>query len=190
MRLLQTAVVVMFVALFVGCSQPTSPTSAAANTSAAAALGASDGNASNLAAHAAEEKEVRFKGSLEGTVTVTPLTPPFVSVLIQASGQATHLGRFTVEIPHTVNQALRMASGTWLFTAANGDTLTAEFTGVATLTAPGVLSTTETATITGGTGRFAGATGSFTAERVFTMATSTTTGSFEGTISSPGAAKR
>ena len=103
-------------------------------------------------------------------MTVTPLTPPFASVLIQASGQATHLGRFTVEIPHTVNQALRMASGTYVFTAANGDTLTAEFTG--------------------GTGRFAGATGSFTAERVFTMATSTTTGSFEGTISSPGAAKR
>jgi len=190
MRPLQTALALMFVALFVGCSQPTSPTSPAAGMSSAASLRASDGNAINLAAHAAEEKEVPFKGSLEGTVTVTPLTPPFASVLIEGSGQATQLGRFTVEIPHTVNQAARMGSGTYVFTAANGDTLTAEFTGVATLTAPGVLSTTETATITGGTGRFAGATGSFTAQRVFDIATSTTTGSFEGTISSPGATKR
>jgi hypothetical protein len=45
----------------------------------------------------------------------------------------------------------------------------------------------ETATITGGTGRFAGATGSFTTERLFDTVTLTTTGSFEGTISSPGA---
>lgn len=58
------------------------------------------------------------------------------------------------------------------------------------MTAPGVLSIRETATITGGTGRFAGATGSFTAERVFNIATSITTGSFEGAISSPGASKR
>ena len=189
MRPLQIALALMFVALFVGCSQPTSPTSPA-SASAAGSRTANDGDASSLTAHAAGEKEVPFKGSLEGTVTVTPLTPPLASVLIEASGQATHLGRFTVEIPHTVNQALRMGSGTYVFTAANGDTLTAEFTGVATLTAPGVLSTVETATITGGTGRFVGATGSFTAERVFNMATSTTTGSFEGTISSPGATKR
>ncbi|HET7217906.1 MAG TPA: hypothetical protein VFJ02_07650, partial [Vicinamibacterales bacterium] len=63
----------------------------------------------------------------------------------------------------------------------------AGFTGHATLTAPGVLSIVETATITGGTGRFADATGSFTVERVFNQATGVTTGSFEGTISSPGA---
>ena len=58
------------------------------------------------------------------------------------------------------------------------------------LLSPGVLSVLDTATITGGTGRFAGATGSFTVERVFVMATSEITGSFEGTISSPGASKR
>ena len=40
-----------------------------------------------------------------------------------------------------------------------------------------------------GTGRFAGATGSFTVQRQFDPATGTTTGSFEGTISSPGAGK-
>jgi hypothetical protein len=131
-------------------------------------------------------EEVPFKGRLDGTVTVTPVNPPIVSVLTEGTGNATQLGLFTLEIPHVVNQAIRASEGTYVFTAANGDTLTAHFTGQATLLAPGVLSTSETATITGGTGRFAGATGSFVAERTFFVATGTTTGSFEGTISSVG----
>jgi hypothetical protein len=47
----------------------------------------------------------------------------------------------------------------------------------------------ETWTITGGTGRFTGAAGSFTVERSLDQTTGVTTGSFEGTISSPGASK-
>ena len=130
-------------------------------------------------------EETTFKGSLEGTVTVTPTNPPIASVLVEATGNATKLGRFTLEIPHVVNQAARVGAGSYIFTAANGDTLTASFTGVGTLVAPGVLSTTETATITGGTGRFAGATGSFIAHRTFFITAGETVGSFEGTISSP-----
>jgi hypothetical protein len=129
--------------------------------------------------------QTTFKGSLEGTVTVTPINPPIASVLIEATGNATKLGRFTVAVPHVVNQAERVGAGTYVFTAANGDTLTASFTGVGTLVEPGVLSTTETATITGGTGRFAGATGSFTAHRTFFITAGETVGAFEGTISSP-----
>jgi hypothetical protein len=72
-----------------------------------------------------------------------------------------------------------------VFTAANGDRLTAEASGQATLLSPGVLSVAETGVVTGGTGRFAGATGSFAIERTFFLATGVTTGTFEGTISSP-----
>jgi hypothetical protein len=140
----------------------------------------------SLASPVAAGAQVPFKGSLAGTVIVTPLDPPFASVVIEATGNATHLGRFALVIPHQVNQALRVGEGTYVFTAANGDTVTADFTGQATLLAPGVLSTAENGTITGGTGRFAGATGSFTAERTFFVATGVTTGSFTGTISSPG----
>lgn len=129
---------------------------------------------------------VPFKGSLEATATVTPLEPPVASVVIDGSGIATQLGRYTLHFPHLVNQATRVGTGTYTFTAANGDTLTADVTGQATLVAPGVLSVAETATITGGTGRFAGATGSFVVERTFFVATGLTTGSFAGTISSPG----
>lgn len=141
----------------------------------------------SVAGSAAAKDQVPFNGSLAGTVTVTPIDPPIASVFIEGTGNATHLGRFTVEIPHVVNQAIRVGSGSYVFTAANGDTLTADFTGQATLLAPGVLSTSEIGTITGGTGRFEGATGSFVAERTFFVATGMTTGSFAGTISSPGA---
>jgi hypothetical protein len=141
-----------------------------------------------LAGPVAAGDQVTLKGRLDGTVTVTPLDPPLASVLIEATGNASQLGRFTLEIPHLVNQATRTGTGTYVFTAANGDTLTADFTGLATLVSPGVLTTHETAVITGGTGRFAGATGTFTADRTFFVATGVTTGSFEGAISTPGQA--
>jgi hypothetical protein len=140
----------------------------------------------SLAAPVAAADQVPFRGSLSGTVTVTPLVPPLASVLIEGTGDAAQLGRFTVEVPHLVNQATRIGVGTYVFTAANGDTLNADFSGQATLVAPGVLSVVENGVITGGTGRFAGATGTFVAERTFFIATGWTTGSFAGTISSPG----
>jgi hypothetical protein len=177
MRTSLTAPAVIFVALAVGCSQPNSPTSPTSLPSGDTSLTSAAG------------EKVPFKGSLEGTATITPLTPPLASVRIEATGNATQLGSFTVAIPHIVNQSTSTGSGSYEFVAANGDTLTADFTGQATLAAPGVLSILETATITGGTGRFAGATGSFTGRRVFNIATATTTGSFEGTVSSPGASK-
>ncbi len=140
----------------------------------------------SLAGPAGAGEQVPFKGRLDGTVTVTPIAPPIASVFIEGTGNATHLGRFTVDVPHVVNQAIRVGSGTYEFTAANGDTLTADFSGTGRLLAPGILSTVETATITGGTGRFAGATGSFVAERTFFVAIGMTTGSFEGRISTVG----
>jgi hypothetical protein len=132
-------------------------------------------------AHAGEQ--VPFKGKLEGYVTRTP-APPVVFVDVDASGKATHLGRFSLEVPHVVDLATRTATGTYEFVAANGDTLIAEFTGIAVPTeTPGVLVIVETATITGGTGRFAGASGGFLCERQYDAIAGTTVGHFEGTIS-------
>jgi hypothetical protein len=131
--------------------------------------------------------EVPIKGSLAGTATVTPLTPPIVAVQVDATGTATVLGRFTLEAPHTVNQATLTATGTYLIVAANGDTITADLAGTAVMVSPPyVVAITETATITGGTGRFEGATGSFLVERVFNRSTGITTGTFDGWISKPG----
>ena len=152
----------------------------------ALALVALLGLAGHVAAKDQDKDQVPFRGSLEGDVTRSG-APPIVSVNVDAEGQATHLGHFALSIPHSVNVVTRIE---YLFVAANGDTLTATFTGAATPTAdPTVLYIEENATITGGTGRFAGATGSFVCERLYDTVAGTTTGSFEGTISSPGESK-
>ena len=54
-------------------------------------------------------------------------------------------------------------AGTAVFTAANGDQLVTTFSGMATFPDQnGILTFDGTDTVTGGTGRFAGASGSFT----------------------------
>ena len=140
-----------------------------------------------LAGPVAAGEQVPFKGSLDGDVTRGAVHFPFVDVLVEGTGNATQLGKFTFVFPHMVDVRFRTAAGTYSIVAANGDTLKAHATGLAT-PIPGttVFYIEETATITGGTGRFANATGSFTIERWYDTATGETIGSFEGTISSPG----
>ncbi len=126
---------------------------------------------------------VPFHGYLEGDVTRTPI-PPLVHVDIDAEGIATHLGRFDLDVPHDVDPATRTAVGQYRFVAANGDRLNADFTGQSTpIPDTTLLFIEEHATIVGGTGRFARATGSFTAYRLFDTVAGTTIGWFDGTIS-------
>ena len=130
------------------------------------------------------DEQVPFKGTLEGErVTRTPLTPPFVFAQLDATGDATQLGEYELIIKAIANTTTRTSVGTFQFVAANGDTLSADFTGQSMATAtPGVTAFVETAIITGGTGRFAGATGGFIAKRLLDTSTLLTTGAFEGTI--------
>jgi len=138
---------------------------------------------------AAASAEVPFRGTLDGVVSHTSIDAVTDSVLVEATGTASQLGQFAVIVPHLVNTPTRTAAGNYEFTAANGDKVYAEFTGVAQPTATvGVIAIVETATITGGTGRFAGASGGFVVHRLFDRIANTTTGSFEGAITSPGAA--
>jgi hypothetical protein len=139
-----------------------------------------------LAGPAAAAEQVPFGGKLEGDVNLTP-APPLLLEDIDGMGTATQLGHFMLDVRLVVDPATRTAVGVYGFTAANGDTLYAEFTGQATPTEiPGVLYIEESAIITGGTGRFAGATGSFIAKRWSNPIAGTMVGSFEGTISAPG----
>jgi len=183
-----TAVTIVVVLSSVGCSQPFSPASPTLNP--VAGLGA---DANRVAASAVGKEEVPFKGSLGGDFTFAPEPAPstFAAVRLNATGVGSHVGRFTLVAPHRVNLATVPAqgAGTFELIAANGDTLTGRLEGLGTLTAPpDGFTIVETYTITGGTGRFAGATGRFTAERSVNLTTLATTGSFEGTISSPGSA--
>jgi hypothetical protein len=132
-------------------------------------------------------EQVPFKGSLEAEVTLTFLPFPEVIVVAEGSGNSTQLGEFTYRNVNLVNVATNTGKGIYEFTAANGDKVFATSTAKSTLTTtPGVLHTVEIATITGGTGRFANATGSFMTERLLNPGAGWTIGVFEGTISSPG----
>ena len=143
-----------------------------------------------LAVPAAAQKQVPFKGSLQGQETDTPQggpPPTTLSVDGSATGIATHVGQFSFTYQLTVDLATGTATGSAQLVAANGDIIFTTITGSSELTA-GIASITEVNTITGGTGRFAGAQGSFTTERLVNLATGFTSGSFHGTITSPGAA--
>jgi hypothetical protein len=136
-------------------------------------------------------ESVPFKGRLEGVhASRTPIVPPTFFDVFEVTGQATQLGRFDLVIEAVVDFGVRpvTAEGTHTFTAANGDVLVADFTGFSALVVPGLVLITEHATIDPdrSTGRFAGATGTFTIERLADAATGVTgvtIGSFEGTIS-------
>ena len=152
--------------VLVGCSGPTAPTGA---------LPAAGGGTSAKGA-----MNVPFKGSFEGSQTVTPGTPPLATVQMAATGTGTHLGKFEIALPHTVNFATASASGTATIIAADGSRIVASFTGQAQI-GP-IVTIVEQATITSGTGRFAEASGSFTIRRTYNPSNGSTSGTFEGTL--------
>jgi hypothetical protein len=131
-----------------------------------------------------------FRGTLTGRhVSRIPLTPPVVSDRFEATGEATHLGHHEVVISATVDFGTRpvRGEGHYTFTAANGDLLVADHTGSSALVRPGTVLITEHATIDPmrSTGRFAGATGTFTVERLADAATGVggaTSGTIRGSI--------
>jgi hypothetical protein len=142
-----------------------------------------------LAVPATAGAQVPFKGSWASFETDTVLPAGILHVDLEGSGNAAHLGRFTEEGEFFVNLSTMNGCGTEVLTAANGDKVNAAGCGQATPTAPpGVLSIEENMVVTGGTGRFTGATGTFTRVRVVD-AFGSSTGSIAGTISSPGASK-
>jgi hypothetical protein len=144
-----------------------------------------------LALPAAAQKQVPFKGSLQGQEIDTPQGGPPPTTLIangSTTGIATLVGQFSFTYQLTVNLANGTATGSGHLIAANGDSIDTTITGSSDLTTPGIAIITEIDTITGGTGRFSGSQGSFTVERLVNVATGFTSGSFHGTITSPGAA--
>ena len=82
-----------------------------------------------------------------------------------------------------VNLLNRSSIGSAHFIAANGDSIFNDFVGQGNPIEGSDFSfIVETNTITGGTGRFADAAGSFTVERLINLVTGVISGSFDGTI--------
>jgi hypothetical protein len=146
-----------------------------------------------LAVPAAAQKQVPFKGALQGhEIDIPQGGPPPTTLSVDGSvtGIASHVGEFSYTYQLTVTLADGTAKGSAQLVAANGDTIYTTVSGSSELTGtPDINSITEINTITGGTGRFARARGSFTVERLINLSTGDTSGSFHGTITSPGAAK-
>jgi hypothetical protein len=107
------------------------------------------------------------------------------------AGHLSHLGEFTGHSDVTVTftgPSSFTASGTGTMVAANGDELFVDITWMGTFTAT-TIQTTVIRTITGGTGRFADASGTLTVEfsSVYSLSSTTLTsqdaGTAEGVIS-------
>jgi hypothetical protein len=112
-----------------------------------------------------------------------PLKGEFEGVGNDFAGRMTHLGRFTGVFDPTT------ASAEW--TAANGDTVTNQTTSFVFVEqlGPTLFRYEQTLVITGGTGRFAGATGSATVTGVYDLGTLAYDGQLEGTMSRVGRGK-
>ena len=107
-----------------------------------------------------------FKGTLEGEDAHRILAPGATTVVISttATGTGTHLGRFSLIRDITGNLTNFSDTGSARWIAANRDSIYTTVFGQAELSDVygGSLRVTEIHVITGGTGRFEGAQGSFT----------------------------
>ena len=155
---------------------------------------------------AAAQTQVPFSGSLQGQETDTTQGNPPQQILVDGTvkgfgggfieerrGVVARVGRFTLHYKVTVSLPAGSATGTARLTAKNGDMITTTVVGLGEPVAgiPGVNRIVEINIITGGTGRFAGATGGFTVERLVQLSAqpSPTSGSFHGVINLPDTAE-
>ena len=145
-------VVIGFCVFAAACAgeSPTAPTSSAARSSSQIAGGVTTAMQGGSA--------LPFKGTYEGLETVDAAVPSH-HYLVDATGDATHLGRFTVTAEWTLAATGNFGTSTW--TAANGDQFVTSFqrSGKAV---PPTITFTEFHKVRGGTGRFANASGIFT----------------------------
>ena len=135
--------------------------------------------------------EVPYKGKEVGAVTKEAFQFPFSQNSTVAEGEATYIGHYTLTGNFVVDVRSGTATGVFTLIAANGDMLFLDMEGHTVPT--DLTKTVANFTVTGGTGRFEGATGSFTADNQFGFAVNLPVSpnpyvaEIEGTISTPGA---
>lgn len=122
--------------------------------------------------------ELPFSGTLQATESVSDGVNQ-----LRGTGEATHLGRFTLVAAFTViPPPVSTASGEATWTAANGDQIFTTFAGQAVVTFP-MAAIVETHTVVSGTGRFAKSSGTLVVHRSVNILTlGDSSGSISGTI--------
>lgn len=129
---------------------------------------------------------VPFKARFE-TASRPLAFPPILRLESTGTGIGSHIGKATLLAYPIIDFRTNpiSVSGTLVITAANGDEIWATFIGTRTATSSTVLDFTinATYTITGGTGRFVNATGSFEGISVGRLGVHTGTATYLGYIS-------
>ena len=145
-----------------------------------------------LVGSAVEAGVVRINGTFAGTESIAPFPNPAEGIYVNGSVTSTDtaLGPFTLVFSLPVdfsfaNMPPGNAGGSRLIVGdpANGDSILACFLGINSgLCDNGDLRHVDPWTIIGGTGRYAGARGSFTTDQCSNLTTGETTGTISGTI--------
>lgn len=126
-----------------------------------------------------------FKGTIQSTETYVTVSP-VMSLNASGSGDATQLGPFTVNYEVEVNLLDLSGAGSMYFAGTSGDSIQAKGIGQAVPDrTPDMFNVVEIYTITGGTGRFAGAGGTITLNRLISITTGAAASTFEGYILMP-----
>ena len=146
----------------------------------------------SAAAPAIAGDTVPFKGIVSGKSFRVCLWTSATCFLKPSTGEMRRSWAATTEPAEFVLDVCDLTYvGSYVFTAANGDSISGPFTGTLTPTSiPGVFDNDEPAFITGGTGRFANATGTFTLGGQIDTNTGTFSLPWEGTISTVGSKRR
>ena len=147
-----------------------------------------------LARPAMAGDQIPYQAEEVGAITKGSFQFPFSHQSTVAEGEATYIGHYTLTGNFVVDVRFGTATGVFTLIAANGDMLFLDMAGHAVPT--DLTRTVANFTVTGGTGRFEGATGSFTADNQFDLAVNLPVSpnpyvaEIEGTISTPGANKK
>jgi hypothetical protein len=135
----------------------------------------------------AQVKNFSVRGSFDGH-SLGVFQGGTLQASLGGSGNASHLGRFTYVGNATVSPA-NTSTGVFLLVFNNGDVIHGSFTGLGEPTGPNEAHIVENLTINGGTGRFEGATGTLTFDRIVDVSTlpafASDSGILTGTISIP-----
>jgi len=134
--------------------------------------------------------EVPFRGSDRGGFQLPGPCPgsSLEQVVIHGAGHASQLGAYTYTATECFDPVSGAFAGSSTLTAANGDTITGTYEGQVSGTAdPNVIAYQEVLAVNGGTGRFAGARGTFLVTGVANLLTLEYGQTLTGTVTRPNA---
>jgi hypothetical protein len=143
-----------------------------------------------LPMHAAAAEQVPLNGSESGTfLVIGPCESSGIVVDVTGTGHGAQLGTYTAHYRECFVPATgAVTGGSFTLTTANGDTLFGTYAGHALPTGGSNVRFEDPGVITGGTGRFAAATGTLTQSGVANLATGEYSASISGSVSNPAAA--